>query len=314
MNEIVLNDYYKECSLCPLNCKVDRTNGKVGICGQTDQLKIAWVGLHKGEEPPISGSNGSGTIFFSGCSLQCQHCQNLQISRLKNPLGFPISIDELVFLMLDLQKEGSTNINLVTATHFVPSVIKALEIAKQKGLTIPIVYNSGGFESVETLKLLEPYVDTYLIDLKTLDKRVAKKFCKTEKYIDVVKSALFYLFGKSKAQIIVRHLLFPGEFKATEEALRWFAKHGKKRALLSLMVQFVDPLKQIENDITEDDYDALIDLLVELKIEEGFVQELGDESVWLPDFTKENPFLDDFAKPLDSFNQLRSLQTSHLLK
>ena len=229
-------------------------------------------------------------------------------------MGIPISIDELALLMLDLQKGGSTNINLVTAAHFTPSVIKALEIAKQKGLTIPIVYNSGGFESVETLKLLDSYIDTYLIDLKTLDKRVAKKFCKTEKYVDVVKSALLYLFEKSEAQIIVRHLLFPGEFGATEEVLKWFARYGKKRALLSLMVQFVDPLKQIENDIIQDDYDALIDLFEELEIEEGFVQELGDESEWLPDFTKENPFLDDFAKPLDSFNQLRSLQTSHLLK
>ena len=302
MNTINVNDYYSKCTLCPLKCKVDRTNNKVGICGQTDQLKVAWVGLHKGEEPPISGTNGSGTIFFSGCSLQCPLCQNIQISNSKNQVGKNISPNELVDLFFELQNSGATNINLVTANHFIPSVVKALQVAREKGLRLPVVYNSSGYEDLNSFKLIEPFIDTFLIDLKTLDKDVAKKFCKREDYPNFATELLDYLYTNQSKTTIVRHLLFPGELEATKEVLRYFAKNYKDKFLLSLMVQFISPLDSSQSVVSDDTYQQLIELLEELEIEEGFIQEVGDESMWLPDFTKENLFPKEFAKTIKSFS------------
>lgn len=302
MNTISLSDYYSKCTLCPLKCKVDRTNNKVGICGQTDQLKVAWVGLHKGEEPPISGTNGSGTIFFSGCSLQCPLCQNIQISNSKNPVGKNISPNELVDLFFELQDSGATNINLVTANHFIPSVVKALQLAKEKGLHLPVVYNSSGYEDLNSFKLIEPFIDTFLIDLKTLNKDVAKKFCNKEDYPIYALELLDYLYTNQSKTTIVRHLLFPEELEATKEVLRYFGQNYRKKFLLSLMVQFISPVDKVQSGVSDDTYQQLIDLLEELEIEEGFIQEVGDESMWLPDFTKENPFPKEFAKTIKSFN------------
>ena len=154
---------YEKCKLCPNYCQVDR-RVKVGLCGQSDKVRIAWSGLHRGEEPPLTGEKGSGMIFFTGCPLHCKYCQNHQISgALGSNMGFNITNEELSELMLSLQEQGATTLNLVTGTHFIPSIIEALIIAKDKGFNLPVVYNSSGYESIEGLTLIDPYIDLYLI-------------------------------------------------------------------------------------------------------------------------------------------------------
>lgn len=178
-----MNELLNSCTLCPRNCKVNRNNNEIGFCGMTNQLMVARASLHYWEEPIISGEKGSGTVFFSGCNLKCVFCQNYQISN--NNFGKPISIHRLSEIFLELQEKGANNINLVTPTHFVPLIIEALKIAKDKGLNIPIVYNSSGYENIETIKLLKGYVDTYLPDLKYYDNKYANKYSKCDNYFEI---------------------------------------------------------------------------------------------------------------------------------
>ncbi|HAF84790.1 MAG TPA: radical SAM protein [Sphaerochaeta sp.] len=311
---------YEQCILCPNHCNVNRLRGEVGLCGETDRVRVAWSGLHRGEEPPVTGENGSGMIFFSGCPLHCAFCQNHQISGIQRdgeePVGIFISIEELSTLMIQLQKIGATNINLVTGTHFIPSIIIALELAKTQGLTIPIVWNSSGFESREGLILLDPFVDLYLIDVKSLDRGVSATFCGLACYADHIRSVMDFLKERhpwviekddgSLQGLLVRHLLFPGTIGATKEFLRYFAKELKDCAYLSLMVQFVPPLSDVTfPEVTEEEYDDLLTLLDELGIEDGFVQELGENISWIPDFTQDVPFPEGFADVLPYFLELK---------
>jgi len=302
---------YENCQLCPNKCGVNRNLVK-GICGQTSQVKIAWVGLHRGEEPPITGKNGSGMIFFSGCPLHCAYCQNHQISKKEDAVGFTITDEELATLMLELQSFGATTLNLVTGTHFIPSIIKALELAKKKGFKLPVVWNSSGYESVEALALIDPYIDLYLLDVKTLSPEVAVKFCGREKYVEAIKPVVRYLakthpitdMDKLKG-VLVRHLVFPGTMDATIYFLSWFAKNYKENFLLSLMVQFVDPKGMVFPKVSEAEYNRLLTLLDELDLD-GFVQEIGDEDKWIPDFTQDCPFPHPFADVLPYFLELKN--------
>lgn len=177
-----------ECRLCPRECKVNRTQGQKGICGQTDKVKVARAGLHMWEEPCISGSKGSGTVFFTGCALHCVFCQNHRIAN--GETGKEITIERLAQIFLELQEKGANNINLVTAGQFVPQIVKALKRAKEKGLYIPIVYNTSAYETVETLKLLEGYVDIYLPDLKYVDKELSKRYSHAPDYFERAKVAI----------------------------------------------------------------------------------------------------------------------------
>ena len=177
-----------KCTLCPRNCKVNRSLGQKGICGQTDKVKVARAGLHMWEEPCISGSKGSGTVFFSGCSLHCVFCQNHNIAN--GEAGKEISIERLAEIFLELQGKGANNINLVTAGQFIPQIVEALKIAKEKGLHIPIVYNTSAYESVETLKLLDGIVDIYLPDLKYVDKELSEKYSHAADYFERAKEAV----------------------------------------------------------------------------------------------------------------------------
>jgi putative pyruvate formate lyase activating enzyme len=275
------------------------------------------MGLHRGEEPPVSGEHGSGTIFFCGCPLHCAYCQNCQISAARSEVpGIPVSVAELADLMLDLQKLGAANLNMVTGTHFIPSIIQSLNLGRAKGLTLPVVWNSSGYESLEGLALIDPYVALYLIDVKTLDAEVAARFCGTARYVKEIGAVMDFLFKRVRRTrlnsqgeltgILVRHLLFPGTLDATKQFLGWFATHARKQAWLSLMVQFVPPLgDDTLPEITSEAYDELIDLLETLEIEDGFVQELADNIPWIPDFTRDNPFPDSFADPLPSFLELK---------
>ncbi len=313
-------DEYEQCRLCPNYCNVNRRAGEIGICGESDTVRIAWSGLHKGEEPPITGELGSGMIFFSGCPLHCAYCQNHQISGEsedgKTAVGIELSIEQLSSLMLGLQEMGATNLNLVTGTHFIPSIIKALDLAKDKGFSLDVVWNSSGYESIEGLSLIDPYIDLYLIDVKTLDMKVSKKFCGLPSYATEIGQVMEFIKKTGRTTyideedrlrgILVRHLLFPGTLGATLEVLDYYAKELKSFCFLSLMVQFEPPKGDISfPPITEEEYNTLLIALEELEIDDGFVQELGENVSWIPDFTHDNPFPKSFASPLPLFLEMK---------
>lgn len=325
MEELDINSYYSCCKLCPNECKVDRTSGQLGLCGQSHEMQVAWVGLHRGEEPPITGEHGSGMIFFCGCPLHCQYCQNYQISHAfrvsgegkeSSYEGISVTVEQLATLMLQLQAFGAASINLVTGTHYIPSIVAALQIAKNNGLKLPIVWNSSGYESVEAIKLIDPYIDLYLLDVKTLDPNVASKFCGLARYSTAVIPVVKFLkrrypttdLENSLSGVLVRHLVFPGTIAATLQFLSWFADNFKENFLLSLMVQFVPPLKDPGfPKITSKEYEQLLVALDEYEID-GFVQETSDnEILWIPDFTKDQPFPYGFADPLPQFLELKAL-------
>ena len=304
---------YSCCELCPNLCRVDRTRGQVGRCGQTSEIKVAWSGLHRGEEPPITGEHGSGMIFFCGCPLHCQYCQNYQISQAGWD-GVTLTEDELANLMLELQSFGAASINLVTGTHYIPSIVTAIKQAKEKGLRLPIVWNSSGYESVEALKLIDPYIDLYLLDVKTLDHTVASNFCGLSRYADAIVPVMKFLrrrhphtdMENELKGTLVRHLVFPGCLDATVDFLHWYADIFKDCTLLSLMVQFVPPKENPGlKKMTQEEYDMLIDLVDTLGID-GFVQEMDEnEILWIPDFRKDQPFPESFADPLPYFLDIK---------
>lgn len=184
----MIEEQMSNCRLCPRECKVNRIQGQKGICGQTDKVKVARAGLHMWEEPCISGSEGSGTVFFTGCALHCVFCQNHRIAN--GETGKEITIERLAEIFLELQEKGANNINLVTAGQFVPQIVKALKMAKEKGLYLPVVYNTSAYETVETLKLLEGYVDIYLPDLKYVDKELSKRYSHAPDYFEKAKAAI----------------------------------------------------------------------------------------------------------------------------
>lgn len=303
---------YDSCTLCPNKCGVNRSSGERGRCGQTSKIKLAWSGLHRGEEPPVSGKKGSGMLFFCGCPLHCQYCQNFQISH-KDAAGIEITIEELAKMMLELQNFGAASINMVTGTHFIPSIIEAVLIAKSQGLHLPIVWNSSGFESTEALRLIDPYIDLYLVDVKTLDHKVASQFCALERYADDIVPVMKFLKKRHPVSdvanckgVLVRHLVFPGTINATLEFLTWYADNFKGCSNLSLMVQFVPPQEDPGfAKMTDSEYQLLLDKLDELNID-GFVQERSDnEILWIPDFNKDQPFPESFADPLPYFLSLK---------
>ncbi|MGE4453813.1 MAG: radical SAM protein [Sphaerochaeta sp.] len=310
---------YTNCRLCPAYCAVNRTIGKKGRCGESDTIRVAWSGLHRGEEPPVTGEHGSGMIFFSGCPLHCAYCQNFQISGRgdggSKAVGIAVSIEELAEMMLQLELLGASNVNLVTGTHFIPSIVEALKIARRKGFSLDVVWNSSGFESLEGLSLIDPYIDLYLIDLKTLREEVSATFCGLSLYARIIKDVMAYIKKTHPRTylderehlkgVLVRHLVFPGTLDASKEVLAFFAEEFKSHWFLSLMVQFESPKKDNAFPfISEEEYDSLLLTLEDLEIEDGFVQELGGNVSWIPDFTQENPFPEGFATPLPYFLDL----------
>lgn len=321
-DERQLLQLYSRCTLCPNRCAVDRLSGEKGLCASTAVPLISFCGLHRGEEPPVSGKNGAGMIFFNGCSLHCRYCQNSQISLSgTDSPGVPADIPTLVSLMLALQEQGAHCLNLVTSSHFLPTVMIALKRARRQGLKLPVVYNTSGFETVEALRLIDPLVDLYLIDVKTLDKSVSDVFCGGPDYPDAIVSAMEYLRSTHPRTfmrkghlygILVRHLVFPGTLEATMSFLDWYAARYKDRCYLSLMVQFVPPDGDTTlPELTRSQYDTLMRRLDELEIDNGFYQEYGEdagfeaERMWIPDFNRDQPFAPGFADPLPLFLNLR---------
>lgn len=321
--QMELCSQYSNCRLCPNECGVNRAAGEVGRCGQTSQMRVAWVGLHRGEEPPITGEHGSGMVFFCGCPLHCQYCQNYQISgaldgqegaRRRSYDGVAVTEKQLADLMLDLQAFGAASINLVTGTHYIPSIVVALKDAKKRGLSLPVVWNSSGYESVEAMRLIDDLIDLYLLDVKTLDKDVASCFCGLPRYCDAVVPLVRFLKRRHPRTdmenglegVLVRHLVFPGTLDATMKFISWYADNLKDNFLLSLMVQFVPPFEDPGfPKISKSEYSSLLDVLDRYEID-GFIQEQSDnEILWIPDFTRDQPFPDSFADPLPSFLELK---------
>ena len=242
-----LKELISPCRLCPRNCNVKRSEGEVGFCKVTDKPMVSSFGPHFGEEPVLVGFGGSGTIFFTGCNLGCVFCQNYQISHLME--GEYITTEELADIMLYLQGRGCHNVNLVTPTHQVTQIFEAVDIAKRKGLTVPIVYNCGGYESVEVLKEIEGLVDIYMPDIKTFSREFANKYLKAPDYPEVVKEAVLEMqrqvgflkvngFGLAERGLIVRHLVMPNWTEDSKEILKWIAENLGKDTYVNVMDQY----------------------------------------------------------------------------
>ena len=277
----------RECRLCPRNCGVDRLGGQRGYCRVGAQLLVARAALHMWEEPCISGEEGSGTVFFSGCSLGCKFCQNREISGGKR--GKEISVERLADIFLRLQGQGANNINLVTAGHYLPQTAAALRIAKTKGLAIPVVYNSSGYEKRESLKWLEGLVDIYLPDFKYMDGELAKKYSNAQDYPEAAKTALqemvrqtvsaqFDERGRISRGVIVRHLLLPGHVSDSKKVVEYLYNTYGNQIYISLMNQYT-PMPAMEQDpllsrkVTAREYGRLVDYALSLGLENGFLQE-----------------------------------------
>jgi len=310
--------HYKSCRLCPRNCGINRLAGEVGFCGETAELRIGAAVIHKGEEPPLVGTGGSGTIFISGCNLKCAFCQNYQISQGENAdettaaasLGKTVSPQEFAEICAALCEKRAENINIVTGSHAVPGLIEGFIAMRKAGVELPILWNSSGYDSVEALVLLKDYIDIYLPDLKTLDSEVSKKFFNAPDYPDIAAAAILKMIeltekkfpNSAREKIIIRHLVLPGYLESTRSVLRWFADNVKDRAMLSVMTQYT-PIPNIkrempQNYLSADEYETVIKWLEEFKIEDGFCQELVTGSDWLPDFKRVNPFSSELSVPV----------------
>ena len=295
MDSIIL----KDCTLCPRECHIDRTAGKRGYCKASDELVVARAALHMWEEPCISGVEGSGTVFFSGCALGCIYCQNSNIA--KGLAGKVISIDRLAEIFLERQDKGANNINLVTPSHYIPHIIEALDISRKKGLNLPVVYNCSGYEKVESLKLLNGYVDVYLPDFKYMSNEPAVKYSNCKDYFPVASKAIeemvrqvgeasFNERGIMKKGVIVRHLTLPGYLEDSKRIIKYLYETYGDRIYISIMNQYTpivtnEQYPELNRKITDEEYEELVDYAIEIGVENGFIQE-GETALesFIPEF------------------------------
>lgn len=277
----------KSCNLCPRNCAVNRLEGIIGFCKSGKNVKVARVSLHHWEEPCVSGTNGSGTVFFSNCNLQCSFCQNYQISN--EGVGKEISIERLSEIFLQQQQRGAHNINLVTPTHYVPQIIQALKIAKSKGLNLPIIYNTNSYENIETIRALKGYVDVYLPDLKYFNDKYSRKYSSSPNYFTHATKAIEEMFSQvgdvkinSKGLIdqgvIVRHLMLPGLLFDSKKVIDYIYTTFSDAVYISIMNQYTPMPKfnkhlEINKPLNPKHYDSLIDYCITLGIKNAFIQE-----------------------------------------
>ena len=291
------------CILCPRNCGVNRTTGQIGYCGMPADLRVARAALHMWEEPCISGSMGSGTVFFSGCNLKCVFCQNHSIAL--GDCGKVITIQRLAEIFLKLQEKGAANINLVTPTHYIPQIRDALLLAKENGLKLPIVYNTGGYEKTESLRLLEGLVDIYLPDLKYFSAELSSAYSHAPDYFQVATTAIAEMYrqvgpsifdedtGMMKRGMIVRHLVLPGQTKDSKKVLRYLYETFGEHIYISIMNQYT-PLPHVANIpslnrcVTTEEYDKIVNFALRLGITNAFIQE-GEtaEESFIPPFDME---------------------------
>ncbi len=327
---MITEDLYRRCSLCPRACKTDRTGGVRGICGEDAELRLSAASVHFGEEPPITGTGGSGTVFVTGCNLRCAFCQNYQISQ--EGMGRAVEGAEFADICLLLQDKGAENINIVTGSHAVPAIADALVLAKKRGLHIPVCWNSSAYELPETLELLGGLADIWLPDLKTLNPALSETVFRARDYPAAAKRAVRWMTarskpvmqdGKMKSGVIMRHLVLPGRLADTEAVLGWFAENiqyredGSEGAFLSLMTQYTpvpfapseqstvsvqeraEALEAFQNRYMEQgEFDRLQLMLAQYGIENGFYQELTHDCEWLPDFRNTQPFPSSLSVPV----------------
>ena len=295
-----MEELLKKCMLCPRKCGADRLHGKTGVCGANARIKVARAALHFWEEPCISGTMGSGTVFFSYCPLHCVYCQNQPIS--SGAAGMEIETGRLTEIFLELQEQGAHNINLVTPTQYTPQILRALKNAKEQGLSVPIIYNCGGYEDVHTLAMLRGIVDVYLTDFKYMDAGIAKRYSGVPDYFCRAKEALaemaeqagkavFDEDGLMQNGVVVRVLLLPGCLADAQNIVRYVYETYGDDIYLSLMSQYT-PMeenarmpRELRRTVTRQEYDALVDFAIDLGVENGFVQdgEAAQES-FIPHF------------------------------
>ena len=289
-------DKLKKCTICPHKCGIDRTKN-IGRCKSTDKVKIALYSTHNFEEPCISGEKGSGTIFFSNCNLNCVFCQNYEISQ--QGRGKEIEIEELAEIMLKQQEKGVENINFVTPTSYSIQIKEAIIIAKENGLKIPIVYNTNGYENVETLRELEGLIDIYLPDLKYYYNSLGKKFSKVDNYFEIATNAIKEMYrqvgrpilnekGVMQKGLMVRHLILPNNIENSRKCLKWLKENFNDKIYISLMAQYFPTYKakeisEINRKLTPKEYEEIENYLYDLDIENGYIQELGEhEEEYVP--------------------------------
>lgn len=286
----------EKCTICPHNCGINRTNNQIGRCKSKDTVKIALYSTHNFEEPCISGKKGSGTVFFSNCNMNCVFCQNYEISQ--QGKGKEITIEELAEIFIKQQEKDVENINLVTPTSYVPQIIEAIKIARNKGLKLPIVYNTNGYEKVETLKMLEGYVDIYLPDFKYSDNKLAKRLSKVDNYFEIVTRALKEMYrqtgkavfddrGIMQKGMIIRHLVLPNHILNSRRVLKWI-NENMHDVYVSVMAQYFPTYKaknieDINRKLTKEEYEQIENYLYRLDLENGYIQELGEhEEEYVP--------------------------------
>ena len=278
----------EECKLCPRECGVNRLrNDKLGFCRSGIDAVVSSCAPHHGEEPPLSGTKGSGTIFFANCNLRCVYCQNYPISQLGH--GVKRTPGELACQMLWLQEQGCHNLNLVTPTHFVPQILKALAVARERGFRLPVVYNSSGYESVKTLRLLEGVVDIYLPDMRYSDNDAANRFSLVQGYLEVNRAAVQEMYrqvgnlvmdgdGIAKRGLVVRHLVLPNRISGTEEVMRFLSEEISKDVYVSLMNQYFPTyraaeFKELSRRITPKEYEEAYLSMQSHGLGNGWLQE-----------------------------------------
>ena len=295
-DEIELKQIEK-CEVCPHKCKVNRLQGNIGRCHSGKNVKIALASVHNFEEPCISGKNGSGTIFFSNCNMNCIYCQNYEISQLGK--GKEISIEELADIFIKQQEKGVENINLVTPTSYTIQIIKAIEIAKNKGLKIPIVYNTNGYENVENIKRLKGYIDIYLPDLKYFYNELGNKYSKVNNYFEIASEAILEMYkqvgkpiinsqGIMERGVIIRHLVLPNMIENSKKILKWVKDNLDDKVYVSIMAQYFPTYlakddKKINRKLTKEEFKEIEKYIEKIDIEQGFIQELGEhEEEYVP--------------------------------
>ena len=291
-----MNDILSKCNLCPRNCGVNR-HETVGVCGAGDKIKLAYYSLHQWEEPVISGTNGSGTVFFSHCNLKCIFCQNKKIST--GGYGKVISNERLKEIFLELQEKGAHNINLVTPTPFVPLIADVLQEIKGKELMIPVVYNTSSYENVETIKIMNGLVDIYLADLKYYSNELGLKYSQCNNYFEVASKAIDEMVkqvgtleivdGLMKRGVIVRVLILPGHIEDSKKIIKYLYDKYHDDVIISIMNQYT-PIEKLEYDnlnrkVTDDEYDEVVNYAYDLGVRMAFMQEGETQSEsFIPDF------------------------------
>ena len=288
----------EKCAICPHNCGINRLNNQIGRCKSKDTVKVALYSTHNFEEPCISGKKGSGTVFFSNCNMNCVFCQNYEISQ--KGKGKEISIEELADIFIKQQEKDVENINLVTPTSYVPQIIEAIKIARGNGLKLPIVYNTNGYEKVETLKMLDGYVDIYLPDFKYSDNELGKRLSKVENYFEIATEALKEMYrqtgkavfndeGIMQRGMIIRHLVLPNHILNSRKVLKW-VNENMHDVYVSVMAQYFPTYKAKEIDdinrkLTKEEYEQIENYLYRLDLENGYIQELGEhEEEYVPNW------------------------------